>query len=198
MTTAPCGAHAVTWPANSRRIVGLIVALCVGLAACGTSHAPGANDAGHGDTGTAPSTLDACFAGLAPTGDSPFVGTLRFESLDGSIELRLARQPGDRPAVGETWAYDLVRFGIAQDGVVTCITQPGALAYDFGHHNWADIATADGAATYVVSMRYEFTGDAAAWVDTLQIDGAAPITLRATACDVTPNDLNHCLLRSFP
>ena len=34
-------------------------------------------------------------------------------------------------------------------------------------------------------------GDAAAWVDTLQIDGAAPITLRATACDVMASCSNQ-------
>ncbi|MCA9579202.1 MAG: hypothetical protein KC668_27425 [Myxococcales bacterium] len=197
MTTTRCGARAVTQPAKLGRVLGL--AFAFGLqAACGTSHTPGTHDGGQTDTGVTPGTLDACFAGLAPTGDSPFVGTLRFESVDGTIEVRLARQPGDRPAVGETWAYDMVRFGIARDGVVTCITQPSALAYDFGHHNWADVATAEGTSTFVVSMRYEFTGDEPTWVDTLQIDEAAPITLRATACDVTPNDLNHCLLRSFP
>ena len=40
MTTAPCGAHCVTWPANSRRIVGLIVALCAGLSGHGYKFAP--------------------------------------------------------------------------------------------------------------------------------------------------------------
>lgn len=165
------------------------------LSACGpSSHIA---DSGQGGDGGA-LTLAACFAGLAPTGGSPFVGTLSFESLDGSVRVRLARQPGDRPAVGETFAYDLVRFGIERNGVVECITRPGALMYDFGHHNWFDTATAEGTATYVVVSTYDFSGDGPAWVDTLQIDEAAPMTLRATACDVTPLDLNHCLLRSFP
>ena len=172
------------------------------FALCSCSPSSHVNDAGadggdtHDDGG--PLTLESCFLGLAPTAGSPFVGTLSFESLDGSTRVRLARQPGERSAVGETWAYDLVRFGIEHNGEVECITNRAALMYNFGHHNWAETATAQGVGTYVISMRYDFLGDEARWIDTLQINEIAPMTLRATACDVTPLDVNHCLLRSFP
>jgi len=170
------------------------ITLLVGLLGCSEAH--GTDDAGRSDGGE--QTLDACFEGLAPTGDASFVGTLHFESLDGSIRVRFARQPGDRTSVGETFPYDMVRFGIERNGVVECITDRDQLAYDFGHHNWNDTATAEGNATYVVNIRLDNTDDPVVWVDTLQINEAAPITLRATDCDVTPFDLNHCSLRSFP
>lgn len=161
---------------------------------CGETHTPA--DSGNADGGAV--TLDSCFAGLAPTGGAGFVGTLSFESEDGSTRVRLARQPGDRSSVGETFPYDLVRFGIERDGVVECITDRDALAYDFGHHNWDDTATATGRADYVVRVRLDLTTDPVAWIDTLQINEAAPITLTETGCDSIPPDLNHCSLRSSP
>jgi len=126
------------------------------------------------------------------------VGTLSFESADGSIRVRLARQPGERASVGETFPYDLVRFGIERDGVVECVTDRDALRYDFGHHNWDDTATAEGNATYVVAIRLDITSDPVLWVDTLQINEIAPMSLEFTGCAVTPFDLNHCSLRSVP
>ncbi|MBK7774777.1 MAG: hypothetical protein IPI43_11670 [Sandaracinaceae bacterium] len=174
-----------------------LLGLTLLLAHAGCSEAHSTGDAGNGDAGEL--TLDSCFAGIAPTGDAPWVGTQSFENDDGSVRVRLARQPGDRPSVGETYAYDMVRFGIERDGVVECITDQDALAYDFGHHNWNDTATAEGNGTYVVTMRFDVAAEPAVWVDALQINEAAPMTLHATACDATPLDLNHCLLRNmFP
>lgn len=178
---------------------GVALLLLMAQPGCSESHRAGdagTHDASTGDAGEL--TLDACFAGLAPRPNGSFVGTLVFESEDGSVEVRLAREPGDRTSVGETFPYDLVRFGIERNGVVECITDRDQLAYDFGHHNWNDTATAEGNATYMVTIRLDTTDDPVVWVDTLQINEAAPITLRATACDVTPLDLNHCSLRSFP
>lgn len=161
---------------------------------CGpTSHTP---DASAPDSATV--TLDTCFAGLAPTGNSPFVGTLSFESLDGRVRVRLARQPGQRPFVGETYPYDLVRFAIERDGQTECITDRAALSYDFGHHNWSDTATAEGSATFTVELRYDLASAEPDWVDTLQVGRDAPLTLRSTGCDAIPPDLNHCLLRVSP
>ncbi|MBK7775096.1 MAG: hypothetical protein IPI43_13350 [Sandaracinaceae bacterium] len=60
-----------------------------------------------------------------------------FENDDGSVRGAPGPSAGDRPSVGETYAYDMVRFGIERDGVVECITDQDALAYDFGHHNWS-------------------------------------------------------------
>jgi hypothetical protein len=176
-----------------RTLLGLT--LWLGLLGCSEAHS--ADDAGRGDAGEL--TLESCFAGIAPTGGAHWVGTQSFENGDGSIRVRLARQPGERSSVGETYPYDMVRFGIERDGVVECITDRDSLAYDFAHHNWDDTATAEGNATYVVTMRFDVSAEPAVWVDTLQINDAAPMTLSATACDATPQDLNHCLLRNmFP
>ena len=175
---------------------GVALLLLMAQPGCSESHRAGdagTHDASTGDAGEL--TLDSCFAGLAPRPNGSFVGTLVFESEDGSVEVRLAREPGDRTSVGETFPYDLVRFGIERNGVVECITDRDQLAYDFGHHNWNDTATAEGNATYVVVSRFINLDFPATWEDTLQINDAAPMTLRFVSCDVTPEDLNHCLLR---
>lgn len=137
-------------------------------------------------------TLDACFEGLMPRVEGRTFNVLDFTGDDGAIRVRLAREVGERPFVGETIPYDLVRFGIEHDGEVSCFTEASSLAYEFGHHNWFDTATADD--SYAVTMRYGVeTGN---WTDTLSIDGGADIALTNVACTSLPTlDLNHCLLR---
>ena len=173
------------------------LALASALAACGASPSAPTPDAGERDaapsTGT---TLASCFEGLAPRVAGGVVNVLGFETADGALRLRLAREPGERSAVGETYPYDLVRFAIERDGEVECITEAGSLAYDFGHHNWLDAMTAQGRATYVVSIRYDVGSDPVMWMDTLRVDAGEPMALTLTRCQTMPvEDLNHCLLR---
>jgi hypothetical protein len=196
----------------------LALSLCLSLAACGpatpttdagtdapvASDAPIATDAPvaadvpttdapSADAAT-PGTLDACFEGLAPRVATRTYNVLEFVGDGGAIRVRLAREVGERSAVGETFAYDLVRFGIEIDGEVTCFTEPSSLAYDFGHHNWNDTATATGEHEHAVTMRYDV--ETGSWNDTLSIDGGADVPLENVACLSLPTfDANHCLLR---
>jgi hypothetical protein len=175
-----------------------LVAAALGcLAACNAddpaTDAGAVDDAGGGDT-TAPTTLDACFAGLTPRVDGRTVNVLDFTNDVGSLQLRLAREVGERTGVGETLGYDLVRFGIRSDDGLTCVTDAAALAYTFGHHNWDDYATATGTHSYVVHMAYSF--ESGGWTDTLVVDDGDPIVLTNTRCASIPTvDLNHCLMR---
>jgi hypothetical protein len=141
-------------------------------------------------------SLDECFEGLQPRRAGQVVNVLTFQTADGATAVRLAREIGDRTAVGETFAYDLVRFGIDRDGAVDCVTDVSRLKYTFAHHNWDDEVEAQGDAKYVVHMTFDVTAAENRWTDTLAIDGGATQTLSLTECSVFPTvDLNHCLLR---
>lgn len=145
---------------------------------------------------SAPGSLDDCFAGLAPRVATRTVNLLDFEAEGGAVRVRLAREIGERSFVGETLPYDLVRFGIERDGAADCVTDPGALVYDFGHHNWNERAAATGTHAYVVRMVYDISGTTAVWTDTLAVDDGAEVPLTFVDCRSIPTiDLNHCLMR---
>lgn len=159
-------------------------------------------DAGSGaDGGT---TLEACFDGLAPRQAGRFVEVLGLRQDPAGARLIMAREPGDRPgAVGETWAFDLVRFAIeTTDGARHCVNNPAVLEYSFGHHNWderARVVIEDRA--YVITLKYFFNGQAA-WVDELNIHDATsgaliagPLPLVVEACRSIPTDPNACFAR---
>jgi hypothetical protein len=157
----------------------------------------GAPDGGFSDLG-AVGSLDTCFAGLSPRVANGTVNLLDFVAEGGVTHVRLAREAGSQPFVGETTPYDLVRFGIERNGVTECITDLSLLSYNFGHHNWKDTATATGSQTYTVTMSYDYGPSAprASWTDTLSLDGGAPMPLVFTSCRSIPTlDANHCLLR---
>jgi hypothetical protein len=148
--------------------------------------------------------LDACFQDLSSPSDGWFVEVQSFETADGSLRIRRARQPGTRNAVGETFAYDLIRFGIESDTEVHCETRSSRMSYEFGHHNWNEIyEAATDAARYVVRERFGFGGDdESPWEDTLEVfelDGtrrSGPQPLIATGCYSLPYNLNPCLRRT--
>ena len=167
-----------------------LIAILLGLAACseeGASEPPPAGDA----------ALVECFAGLAPRNPQGTYNLIKWESSDATIAVWLAREPGDRPFVGETIPYDLIRFGIESDSGAECIASSDDLAYEFAHHNWDDTATATGASRYDLTMVFDLTGTEPRWDDHLVIDGGAPLPLVQTDCQSLPTlDLNHCLSRS--
>lgn len=172
-----------------------------GDAGPGFDAGPG-GDAGPGFDAGPVADLDACFDGIAPT-DGGFVQIQDLLNDDGSIHVRLATEPGDRMAIGETFPYDLVRFGITRDGVTTCITDPAQLAYEFGHHNWNELATATTATdVYEVHMVLDIVGDPPGWTDTLTISDPGsttpregPIPMHDGGCRSVPFDPNPCLMR---
>lgn len=150
-------------------------------------------------------TAEACFADLTAPTDGWFVETQRFVTSDDAIHLWRARKPGTRPgAVGETFAYDLVRFWIGSDDEPgTCITASSAMTYDFAHHNWNETwsATTD-FARYVVHERLDFGATETSWQDTLEVFDPNDVPRGGTqdleddGCSSLPYDLNPCMFRT--
>jgi hypothetical protein len=145
--------------------------------------------------------LDDCFADLVAPNDHGFIEVQSFETHDGAIRIRRARKPGDRNAVGETFAYDLIRFGIASDDDVYCESRQSRLSYAFGHHNWDEVYEAQTEiARYRVQERFLFDG-ATSWEDTVEalaLDGTrswGPLTLNETGCYSLPYNFNPCMQR---
>ena len=178
----------------------LPVALFAVLLGCSSQAAGPPLDAGGSPDLAAPGSLDACFAGVTrPT--RSFVDIQSYASQDGRYQLRRARQPGDRVSVGETFPYDLIRFGVVSGGAVTCIDSPALLSYDYGHHNWNDTMDARAAgATYRINERFAYGADGA-WTFTLTVLAPGgqvlegPLPLTDTGCYTLPFDLNGCPLR---
>jgi hypothetical protein len=144
-------------------------------------------------------SLDECFAGLTRPAVL-FVETQSYATADGRYQIRRARQPGDRVAVGETFAYDLVRFGVARGSDVVCVHRTADLSYDFGHHNWDDTMEArTGTTGYRIHEKLNASGIDDRWMFTFTIldpaSGAireGPLPLAATGCHTQPFDLNGC------
>jgi hypothetical protein len=154
-----------------------------------------ATDAGPGGD------LDDCFADFAP---SRYAVVQTLATADGTIRIRTGSELGDRMAVGETFAFDLKRFGITRGGTTTCITELSALSYDFGHHNWDETLSAtSGGDRFEVTMQYNIVGKPPAWDDQLRIYDAGsttpregPLPLDDDGCYSIPGgDLNACLGR---
>ena len=193
--------------ASSSFTLALISVAALGLAATGCSggESRGKGPAGAGGTPTAipdgGSAFDVCFADLAAAG-SWFTEVQGFQTADDSIRLWRARRPGSRSSVGETFPYDLVRFAVESDDDVACVAAPGALTYEFGHHNWDESWTAETALrTYSVTEALTFDEDGTTWTDALTVTTAAgapvlgPVTLEPTACFSVPYNLNPCMSR---
>jgi hypothetical protein len=146
--------------------------------------------------------LDACVAAFDLSQDRlTEVMTLHSATADEDTWVRMARRVGDRNAVGETFAFDLIGFAIVRGGELVCVTDSVALAYDFGHHNWDDRATATAhGLAYTVHIQFDFSGAQPIWTNSLTIApaaGGAPLAdglpLVATACASVPEgDLNVC------
>jgi hypothetical protein len=144
-------------------------------------------------------SLDECFAGTARPSRS-FIDIQSYTSADGRYLIRRARQPGDRVAVGETFPYDLIRFGMSAPDRVICIDRRSDLSYDFGHHNWNDTMTARTAeASYRIHEQYDVVASDIRWKFTFTILDAAgqttregPLPVEDAGCYTLPFDLNGC------
>lgn len=185
----------------NQRFLRMLAVFCA--LGCGGSTAPDAGRDGSADAGrdgALDATADAalafasCFDDLDP--GMSFVQMQFFRTQDESIRLALATKPGDRPFVGETFPYDLIAFALDRAGDQVCVTESAALAYDFGHHNWNDIATAQVSGhQYQVHMMLSFGNNGSEWVDTLTIDEQESIPLIEDSCRSVPFDLNPCFSR---
>jgi hypothetical protein len=91
---------------NRASLLLLMIATFFACGDDGPGDPPPARDGGVRDGGGTSSTamsLDSCFETVA----QPVQGFVEIQDLvsaDEAIRLRIARQPGDRTAVGETWA----------------------------------------------------------------------------------------------
>lgn len=140
---------------------------------------------------------------------SGFVEVQSFETEDGAVRVRRARRPGMRSAVGETWPYDLVRFGVEIDGESHCVTGASQLGYEFGHHNWnerweariGEVRYAGGEELDVARLSSDFDATDL-WTDTLAafaVETGEPLwgprALVPTGCYSVPYDYNPCFKR---
>jgi hypothetical protein len=141
---------------------------------------------------------------LEPTRANSYVAFQSFEAAEHAVSVTRARQPGDRPAIGETIAFDLVGVRVVTDDDEACVSKRADLTYTFAHHNWDEewsVRTAK--ARYVVREVLEFGEVEATWVDTLEARALeddhllwGPIELSAVACWSEPYDYNPCIWRT--
>ena len=133
------------------------------------------------DSGGSPSgSLDDCFAGL-PTP----VGLQQIDtkaSADGRVRLRVALDTEMNAGLGNGW--ELIRFGIIVDGVLTCVKDIPQLMYTPSHHNCLDTARVTAGAVrydlnhpnFASTQISAFMGGAPAW---------GPTTVQTTSCTAT-------------
>ena len=163
-----------------------------------TSATDTATDTASTDVPTDPATMAECTDWVT---DDYVVEFLDLASADETVKIRLARYVGEGTAVGETFPLALGAFALERDGVLTCVTDPGALGYEYGHHNWAEVVDVDlGDGTSVhYTMTVEFTDTDLIWNDVIELTGTAPLgplDLEATACATVPaGDPNFCFRR---
>jgi len=199
--------------------ISLMLACAALFAACSDgNHTNGSRDSGvtpdaaangDGGRGPAPTDLDDCFADLSAP-ETFFVEVQSFATEDEAIVLRRARKPGTRSYGGETFPYDLVRFGLASEEGLECVSRIGGLEYEFGHHNWDERWEAHGdRARYVVTEKLDVANLSTeppsddGWDDIIEAFSLAsgerlwgPLELEGTGCYSLPYDLNPCMNRA--
>ena len=173
-------------------------AIWLQLVACGDSnHEPD-------EPGGPPTHSDAqaCFADLTMPA-SGWVEIQRFHTAEHGIKLWRARQTTDGPTVGETTAYELVRFWVeSADEPGTCVTAPEALTYSYQHHNWDETWQANTLEFRYLGHEPFNLGGEPPWLDTLTVKDATGATLVSDVpliedgCNTLPYDLNACVLRT--
>jgi len=180
----------------------MAVLLVAGAAACGSGDDAPADAAGNMPNPGTPTTGEECFADLEAPVSGGFIEVQRFVADGGGLTLWRARRPGDRSAVGETFAYDLVRVWIdSADEDGTCVTDPSAMTYTFGHHNWAETWTVETAyALYTGRETFSVGPTESRWTDLLEAESSngtvlSTVVLLDEGCESLPYDLNPCLAR---
>lgn len=171
-------------------------ALCIllvssALLGCSSSHDL-TGDAGSGDGGAGDFLAD-CIADLPDRLD---VRVHRFRSSDGRFVIALVSSaPADYCPGGEFCAcnggtcgsYEMLRFGVLDDGEGLCLREDSELDYQGGHHSWGEVATATGATTrYVVRMTFSF--DTNTYTDTLELRDPDTDALLGTAFPLVSED----------
>lgn len=114
----------------------------------GEAGGTGGGAGGTGGNGGTMGSIDQCFAGLPPR-----VGVQQIDSkasADGRVRLRMALDSEGFAGLQTPW--QLIRFAIERDGVVTCVKDRSQLVYKSTHHNCLDTATVTAGST-----KYELT-----------------------------------------
>ena len=167
----------------------------------------GPGDSADGDTdptGGGGDSSDCKEDPIAPAGDFNFIVIQDFATQDQKFNLSLAWTIGDGVAVGETFAFEMVRFIVRDDQVNQCIQDDQMMNYEWGHHNWDETitATTDGR-EYKVRMARENIEDNA-WVDSLEVRDdlsgeniEGPMALEDLGCrTILPGNPNACVFRN--
>jgi len=125
-------------------------------------------------------TLESCFVGLPAQVGVQMIATK--STADRRVRVRIALDTEDRMGTSGTYGWGIVRVAVEVDGVVTCITDRGALRYTGSHHNCSDTATVtSGTTTYSFAAPDRPTA-------TLTIDDGASVgsyTLTDTTCSMS-------------
>lgn len=204
--------------------LGLLVAACDGDGGAGS----GADGAGGGDgTSGADASIGADTAAGGgpdasadvPSGGATFetcipprtpdflLQTLELATATGDLRVRLQVEPGEGNAVGETFPFDLVGFALEREGALVCVVDPAALAYEWGHHNWDETATAthEGVRyTVTMTLQWEDVGGelVPTWADRIVATDASgatlwgPLDLTVSRCEAEGSGaLNGCFHR---
>jgi hypothetical protein len=116
-----------------------------GSGAAGSGGAGSPNDFGD------PPIASDLLCGERPGKKASDTNVLRFESEDGSTVVQI-RRVLDGAGAGESSIYHIESFAVVRDGETTCL-EGEALSYTNSHHNWTDVAEAEGDG---VNYRLEF------------------------------------------
>jgi hypothetical protein len=145
--------------------------------------------------------FDACFSNLAA--GQWFTEVQGFKTDDDAVHVFRARRPGPKPAVGETFAYELVRFFVASTAETACVSDAGALDYEYAHHNWNEKWRAQTATRRYLGTEQRIFDEQTSWRSQLTIQSAdgqqtllGPVSLEGVTCfTVPPGDPNACTWR---
>ncbi len=144
-----------------------------------------------------------CTENLQAPDGYDFIGILDFNIEGEDTGIRIAREPGDGTAVGETYPFDLIRFSICGDNVSYCIEAKADLKYTWGHHNWDEtIEATAGDIRYLILLKADLPGNK--WDDTIEAFSKTsgeslwgPKNLVNTGCMTLPaGNLNECFMRT--
>ncbi len=177
------------------------------LASCGgsdDSNNDGDNSDGDSSDGDQMKTQSCSSDLIAPDEEYNFLGVLNFTIEGEDTTIQIAREPGKGDAVGETFAFHLMRFSLKNSEKDLCIDNTSQLAYTWGHHNWDEtIEITDGDTRYIIRLVFQYLEESV-WNDTIEAKSAksgntlwGPKKLVDAGCEtLPPGNLNECMLRS--
>ncbi|MBK6578086.1 MAG: hypothetical protein IPG17_18180 [Sandaracinaceae bacterium] len=177
-----------------------LLVLAIALVGCASSNNLPPTDAGARDSGPDAqhdAGPDGFFTDcLSDLPDRVDTRVHRFRSDDGRFEIVLvSAAPADYCVGGNLCAcnggscgsYEMLRFGVLDDGEGVCLREVSELDYQGGHHSWGEVATATSDTTrYVVRMMFSF--DTNTYTDSLELRDPVTDALLGTAFPLVSED----------